>query len=123
MNKTKLIKWVSTLVFIQLATVFIPSLASAEDACTPITSLSCSDWPQQIQVIGTVIAVIPMEINDKAVCQVTMNLEYSSVNGICPFYLISNSVTYQVCGACPALNSPASGVIMKNASGLTVLDR
>jgi hypothetical protein len=93
-------------------------LAQSGDLCAPLTRIDCGTWPAQAQMIGVVVKTIPVQKG----CIVTVKPSSWQDHALCPMYLTDSTVSYGVCGACPAEGKEVSGVLMSNGQGHTVLD-
>ncbi len=96
---------------------------TVERICQPITSLSCSAWPEQAQIIGKVASTSPLKSSHGEACMVTVTPSVFNAHMLCPMYETGRTVSYQVCGPCPQVGAEVSGVLMKDAFGRTVLDK
>jgi hypothetical protein len=110
-----------TLVLFSSSLLSMTSLA--QSACETGSDLSCRAWPGQAQMIGTVTAVAPLSLSGQSLCEVTVTPSSWQEHILCPMSETGSTVSYQLCGACPAVGSEVSGVLMQSADGLVVLDR
>lgn len=96
----------------------VSALAQSGDLCAPLTGIGCETWPFQAQMIGVVVKTIPVQKG----CIVTVKPSSWQGHALCPMYLTESTVSYGVCGACPAEGKEVSGVLMSNGQGHAVLD-
>lgn len=84
---------------------------------------TCENYPEQAQIIASVVEVTPSE--RKPGCHVKLSIEQSWQHVLCPYKFNGGAKPQEIMhtpDACPAVNSQASGVLLKGKDGEVILD-
>jgi hypothetical protein len=92
-------------------------------SCEEVRDTSCKTFPEQVQIVGQVIAIEPNKTNGIEECKVTVATTFTSNHAVCPYPFAGTNVDYIQCGVCPEVDTEVSGVIMRTRDGLALLDR